>query len=114
MDIRLTTGAVTEDTQIDVHMTRTFQNPAQKDLEGYLEREPHASSSPPWNYLRLPLAVRANPRLPVSIDGASADGSPLVDPEGLVKITICLLYTSPEPTRLLSISYAVFCLKKKK
>mgnify|MGYP002682765331 CR=1 FL=1 len=26
----------------------------------------------------------------------------------------CLLYTSPEPTRLLSISYAVFCLKKKK
>ena len=25
----------------------------------------------------------------------------------------CLLYTSPEPTRLLSISYAVFCLKKK-
>lgn len=88
MDIRLTTGAVTEDTQIDVHMTRTFQNPAQKDLEGYLEREPHASSSPPWNYLRLPLAVRANPRLPVSIDGASADGSPLVDPEGLVKITI--------------------------
>src|SRR5678815_4592000 len=24
----------------------------------------------------------------------------------------CLLYTSPEPTRLLSISYAVFCLKK--
>src|SRR5678816_4278717 len=27
---------------------------------------------------------------------------------------ICLLYTSPSPPRLLSISYAVFCLKKKK
>src|SRR5450756_22131 len=26
----------------------------------------------------------------------------------------CLLYTSPEPTRLGMISYAVFCLKKKK
>src|SRR5678816_592278 len=28
--------------------------------------------------------------------------------------TTCLLYTFSEPTRLLSISYAVFCLKKKK
>ena len=27
---------------------------------------------------------------------------------------ICLLYTSPEPTRQAEISYAVFCLKKKK
>ena len=26
----------------------------------------------------------------------------------------CLLYTSPSPTRLRRISYAVFCLKKKK
>src|SRR5678816_4048730 len=25
---------------------------------------------------------------------------------------VCLLYTSPSPPRLLSISYAVFCLKK--
>jgi hypothetical protein len=87
-DLTLTTGTVTEDTQIDVHMTRTFENPAQQDLEGYLEREPHADSPPPWNYLKLPLAVRANPTLSVSIDGSSMDDSPLVDPGGLVRITI--------------------------
>ena len=29
------------------------------------------------------------------------------------RLATCLLYTSPKPTRLLSISYAVFCLKKK-
>src|SRR5678815_5828185 len=34
--------------------------------------------------------------------------------EARIKVHDCLLYTSPEPTRLLSISYAVFCLKKKK
>jgi hypothetical protein len=83
MDLTLMTNTVTEDTQIDVHMTRTFQNPAQPDLEGYLERQPHASSPPPWNYLKLPLAVRANPALAVSIDV-----SPLVDPVGLVTIKI--------------------------
>src|SRR5262249_39127144 len=60
----------------------------QPNLEGYLERDPHASSPPPWNFLNLPLAVRANPALAVSIDGASKDGSPLVDPLGLVAITI--------------------------
>eukprot|EP00658_Telonema_sp_P-2_P041081 TRINITY_DN29380_c0_g1_i1.p1 TRINITY_DN29380_c0_g1~~TRINITY_DN29380_c0_g1_i1.p1 ORF type:complete len:364 (-),score=112.02 TRINITY_DN29380_c0_g1_i1:34-1125(-) len=32
----------------------------------------------------------------------------------LDRLESCLLYTSSEPTRLLSISYAVFCLKKKK
>src|SRR5659263_753741 len=30
------------------------------------------------------------------------------------KSYVCLLYTSPSPTRLGMISYAVFCLKKKK
>jgi len=87
-DLTLTTGTVTEDTVIDVHMTRSFQNPGQPDLEGYLEREPHAHSPPPWNKLELPLAVRANPALSLSIDGASHDGSPLVDPTGPITITI--------------------------
>jgi len=87
-DLTLATGTVTEDTQIRVHLTRTFENPAQTDLEGYLEREPHAQSPPPWNELELPLAVRANPALAVSIDGASLDGSPLVDPAGPIKISI--------------------------
>ena len=32
----------------------------------------------------------------------------------LPEYIFCLLYTFSEPTRLLSISYAVFCLKKKK
>jgi hypothetical protein len=95
-DLTLTTGTVTEDTQIDVHMTRTFQNPAQHDLEGYLERDPHASSPPPWNYLKLPLAVRANPALVVSIQGAAMDGSPLVDPVGSVTITLASSQTSVE------------------
>ena len=31
-----------------------------------------------------------------------------------VLLYACLLYTSPEPTRRTPISYAVFCLKKKK
>ena len=30
------------------------------------------------------------------------------------KYLVCLLYTFSEPTRLRRISYAVFCLKKKK
>lgn len=95
-DLTLTTGTVTEDTQIDVHITRTFQNPAQKALEGYLERKPHASSPPPWNYLKLPLAVRANPALLVSLQGASMDGSPLVDPVGSVTMTLASSQTSVE------------------
>lgn len=88
-DLTLTTGVLTEDTQILVHMTRTFE-PAEgrPDLEGYIEQEPHAASPPPWNYLVLPLAVRADPALALAIDGASMDGSPLVDPLGPVTITI--------------------------
>lgn len=88
MDLALATGTVTEDTQIDVHMTRKFANPGQPDLEGYLEREPHASSPPPWNTLKLPLAVRANPALALTLQGAANDGSPLVDPLGPVTIAI--------------------------
>jgi hypothetical protein len=96
-DLTLTTGTVTEDTQIDVHMTRTFEpSEARKNLEGYLERQPHALSPPPWNTLKLPLAVRANPALLVSIQGASMDGSPLVDPLGSVTITLASSQTSVE------------------
>lgn len=96
-DFSLTTGVVTEDTEIDVHVTRTF-DPAEgrQDLEGYLERVPHAASPPPWSYLKLPLAVRANPAVAVSIDGASMDGSPLVDPAGAVAITIANSQASVE------------------
>lgn len=96
-DFSLTTGVVTEDTTIDVHITRTF-DPAEgrPDLDGYLERSPHAASPPPWSYLHLPLAVRADPAVAVSIDGASMDGSPLVDPTGAVTITIANSQASVE------------------
>lgn len=96
-DFSLTTGVLTEDTEIDVHVTRTF-DPAEgrPDLDAYLEREPHAASPPPWNYLELPLAVRANPAVALSIDGASTDGSPLVDPVGAVTITIANSQASVE------------------
>src|SRR5678816_1723094 len=44
----------------------------------------------------------------------AATGRPAYHPAVLLKIYILSLIHISEPTRLLSISYAVFCLKKKK
>src|SRR5674536_65651 len=51
------------------------------------------------------VAVMALERVPADIRAAGGVAR-MADPT-----IICLLYTSPSPTRLLSISYAVFCLK---
>ncbi|PTL78101.1 hypothetical protein [Vitiosangium sp. GDMCC 1.1324] len=70
-NITLETNAIQEDTQIRIHVTKTFEPSENRpNLSEYLE-------------VTLPLSVRANPVLAVSIDG-----SPLVDPVGPVGISI--------------------------
>lgn len=70
-NITLVTNAIQEDTEIRIHVTKTFAPSENRpNLSEYLE-------------VKLPLSVRANPALAVSIDG-----SPLVDPVGPVTVSI--------------------------
>lgn len=67
-DIDLSTGPVTEDTQIRIRVRRTFDPlEGRSDLEALLK-------------VVLTLAVRANPSVAVSLVAGSPAGSPIVDP----------------------------------
>jgi hypothetical protein len=100
-DLTLSIPVIEEDTQIQIRVTRTFDpGEGRPDLEAYLgEALPLPLeldiAARRLLALRLPLAVRANPTLDVSITGVALalgeppeDGSPLVDPAGDTTVTI--------------------------
>src|SRR5674476_625806 len=90
-----------------------------------LEREETTEQVEPGDHERFAHYVRKE-----KILGSAMSGKPVIalcgkvwvpgrDPKKFpvcptCKEIYCLLYTSPEPTRQAEISYAVFCLKKKK